>query len=146
MYTDLCMHICACVGMYMYILDDTYVTTHSIFNTLRPRQHGRNFADDISMFILLNEHAWLSRITNIPVMVQIIGWRWPCDKPLSEPMMFNKLTHVCVTNEVIVLFRNQGSASIYVLFIIEITVLQCKSTAPLVTVLPRRFCNLRAIG
>ena len=26
-------------------------------------------------------------INNIPVLVQIMAWRWPGDKPLSEPMM-----------------------------------------------------------
>ena len=36
-------------------------------------------------------------ITNIPALVQIMAWRRPGDKPLSEPMMFSLLTHVCVT-------------------------------------------------
>ena len=26
-------------------------------------------------------------INNIPALVQIMAWRWPGDKPLSEPMM-----------------------------------------------------------
>ena len=26
-----------------------------------------------------------------------MAWRWPGDKPLSEPMMVNLLTHICVT-------------------------------------------------
>ena len=30
-------------------------------------------------------------------MVQIMAWRRPGDKPLSEPMMGNSLTHICVT-------------------------------------------------
>ena len=30
-------------------------------------------------------------------LVQIMAWRRPGDKPLSEPMMFNLLTHICVT-------------------------------------------------
>ena len=37
------------------------------------------------------------RINNIPAMVQIMAWRRPGDKPLSEPMMVNLLTHICVT-------------------------------------------------
>ena len=36
-------------------------------------------------------------INNIPVLVQIMAWRRPGDKPLSEPMIIILLTHVCVT-------------------------------------------------
>ena len=36
-------------------------------------------------------------INNIPALVQIMAWCWPGDKPLSEPMMVNLLTHICVT-------------------------------------------------
>ena len=35
-------------------------------------------------------------INNIPALVQIIAWRRPGDKPLSEPMMVILLAHVCV--------------------------------------------------
>ena len=34
---------------------------------------------------------------NIPVLVHIMAWRRPSDKPLSELMMVNLLTHICVT-------------------------------------------------
>ena len=34
---------------------------------------------------------------NIPALVQIMAWRRPGDKPLSEPMMDNLPTHICVT-------------------------------------------------
>ena len=34
---------------------------------------------------------------NIPVLVQIMAWRRPGDKPLSEPMLVSLLTHTCVT-------------------------------------------------
>ena len=77
-------------------------------NTLRPRQNERSFADGIFKCILLNENAWISfkislkfvpkvRIYKIPALVQIMTWRRPGDKPLSEPMMVNLLTHICVT-------------------------------------------------
>ena len=33
----------------------------------------------------------------IPSLVQIMAWRRPGDKPLSEPMMVSLLTHICVT-------------------------------------------------
>ena len=37
------------------------------------------------------------RINNIPALVQMMAWRRPGDKPLSEPMMAILLTHICVT-------------------------------------------------
>ena len=78
------------------------------FNTLRPRQNGQNFPDDIFKCIFVNENVWLSikislkfvpggQINNIPSLVQIMAWRRPSDKPLSEPMMVRLLTHICVT-------------------------------------------------
>ena len=77
-------------------------------NTVRPRQNGRHFADDTFKCIFLNENAWISlkisqkfvpkvRITNILALVQIMAWRQPGDKPLSEPMMVSLLMHICVT-------------------------------------------------
>ena len=78
------------------------------FNILRPRQNGRHFPDDSFKLILLNENVWISievslkfvpkgPINNIPALVQIMAWRRPGDKPLSEPMMVSSLTHICVT-------------------------------------------------
>ena len=77
-------------------------------NTLRPKQHGRLFPDDISKDIFLNQNIWISiRISlkfvprgpfnNIPALVQIMAWRRPGYKPLSETMMVSLLTHICVT-------------------------------------------------
>ena len=76
--------------------------------TLRPRQNGRHFADDIFKRIFLNENMWISikislkfvpkgPINNIPALVQIMAWRRPGDKSLSEPMMIRLPTHICVT-------------------------------------------------
>ena len=78
------------------------------FNTLRPRQNGRHFADDIFKCIFLNENVSIAikvslkfvpkgPINNIPALVQIMAWRRPGDKPLSEPMMVSLPTHICVT-------------------------------------------------
>ena len=78
------------------------------FNTLRPRQNGRHFADDIFICIFLNENVWKSikislkfipesPINNTPALVQIVAWGRPGDKPLSEPMMVSLPTHMCVT-------------------------------------------------
>ena len=55
----------------------------------------------------MNENVWISikislkfpkgPINNIPSLVQIMAWRRPGDKPLSEPMMARLPTHICVT-------------------------------------------------
>ena len=77
-------------------------------NTLRPRQNGRHFADDIFKCICLNENVSIlikislkfvpkGPINNIPALVQIMAWCRPGNKPLSEPMMVNLPTHICVT-------------------------------------------------
>ena len=34
---------------------------------------------------------------NIPSVLQIMAWHWPGDKPLSEPIMVELQTHICVT-------------------------------------------------
>ena len=76
-------------------------------NTLTPRQNGCHFPDDIFKRISLNETEWISikislkifprvPIKNIPALVQIMAWRRPGYKPLSEPMMVSLLTHICV--------------------------------------------------
>ena len=73
-------------------------------NTLRPRQNGRHFPDDIFRCIFVNENVWSSikislkfvlkgPINNIPALVQIMAWRRPGDKP----MIVSLLTHICVT-------------------------------------------------
>ena len=79
-----------------------------LINTLRPRQDGRHFPDDILKYIFLSENVWIpiiislkfvpkGPISNIPALVRIMAWRRPDDKPLSEPMMVSLLTHICVT-------------------------------------------------
>ena len=78
------------------------------FDTLRPKQNGRHIPDDIFKCIFLNENVWISvkippkfvpmgPVNNIPSLVQIVAWRRPGDKPLSEPMMVSLLTHICIT-------------------------------------------------
>ena len=71
-----------------------------IFNTLRPRQNGRHFADDTFKRIFVNENVRIS--INISLKFVPKGLinnilRRPGDKPLSEPMMVNLLAHICVT-------------------------------------------------
>ena len=85
-----------------------YVLELLIFNTLRPRQNGWHFADDIFKRIFFNKNVWISikislkfvskgLINNIPALVQIMAWRRPGAKPLSEAMMVNLPTHICVS-------------------------------------------------
>ena len=80
---------------------------NNYFNTLRPSQNGRYFADILNS-IFLNENVWIpikfsvkfvpkGPIDNIPALCQIMVWRRPGDKPLSEPMMVRLQMHICVT-------------------------------------------------
>ena len=79
-----------------------------IFNTLKPRQNGRHFADDTFKCVFVDENIWIAidillkfvpygPINNIPALVQIMAWCRPGDKPLSEPIMVRVPTHICVT-------------------------------------------------
>ena len=56
--------------------------------------------NDIFKCIFLNEKVWIplkisltfvpkGPINNITTLVQVMAWRRPGDKPLSEPMMFS---------------------------------------------------------
>ena len=85
-----------------------HVTCWFFLNTLRPRQHGRHFADDMFKCIFLNGNIWIpieislkfvpkGSINNNPALFQIMAWRRPGDKPLSEPMMVSLPMHICVT-------------------------------------------------
>ena len=78
------------------------------FNTLRLRPNGCHLADVIFKSIFLNENVWIlikislkfvpkGRINNIPALIEIMAWRRPGDKPLSEPMLVSLPTHTCVT-------------------------------------------------
>ena len=69
---------------------------------------GRHFPDDIFKSIFSNQNIWITikislkfvtkvLINNIPSLVQIMDRRRPGDKPLSQPMMVNLRTHICVT-------------------------------------------------
>ena len=92
-------------------------------NTLGPRQDGRNSPDDIFKCIFLNENVWIlieislkfvskGPINNIPALVQIMAWRRPGDKPLSEPKMVRMSTNICVTRPQWVKDSKNGGGSI----------------------------------
>ena len=77
-------------------------------NTLRPRRDRRHFADDTFKCVFLNENERISLrislkfvpkgpINNNPALIQIMAWRRPGDKPLSESMLVRLSTHICVT-------------------------------------------------
>ena len=96
-----------CIFTFERLLPWSHLERRQI-NSLRPRQNRRNFADDIFKGIFLNENVWIwinislkfvrkGPIDHIPSLVQIMAWRRPGDKPLSEPMMISLPTHICVT-------------------------------------------------
>ena len=69
-----------------------------VFNSSTPGQNDSNFRDDIFESIFMHEKfCILIRISlkcvpkgptdNNPVLVQLMAWRRPGDKPLSEPML-----------------------------------------------------------
>ena len=84
------------------------LTHEGMINTFRPTQDGRHFPDDIFKCIFLNENDRIpikislgfvpkGPINNIPSLVQIMAWRRPGDKPLSDPMLVRLLMHICIT-------------------------------------------------
>ena len=91
-------------------LTSTWLCLHvfPVVNSLGPKRNRQHFADNIFNYIFFNENEWISLrislqfvpkvwINNIPAFVQIMAWRRPGDKPLSDPMMVSLLTHICVT-------------------------------------------------
>ena len=77
-------------------------------NSLKPRQNGRLFPDDIFKCIFVNDNVLIPMkislkfvpkgpVNNIPALVQIMACRLAGAKPLSEPMMVSLTTHICVT-------------------------------------------------
>ena len=84
------------------------VTRPQWVNTLRPRQDGRHFSDDIFKWIFFNENCCIfiqismkyipkGPIYNNPVLVQIMAWCRPGDKPFSEPMIVRLPMHICIS-------------------------------------------------
>ena len=83
-------HICVCVSSHLFS------TTR--FNTLRARQNGRHFANDIFKCISvdgnfsISDKIWLKYVTyglihNVPVPIQVMAWCCSGNKPLSEPTL-----------------------------------------------------------
>ena len=77
-------------------------------NTLRTRQIGRRFADNIFKRLFQNEIvlSWIKvslkfvpkvPYNNIPKLVHMMAWRRQGAKPLSEPMVVRLPRHICAT-------------------------------------------------
>ena len=75
------------------------------------------FADDplkriflnVTLRIVINislKFVTKGQINNIPALDQIMAWRRPGDKPLSEPMMVRLPTHICFFRPQRVKFSN----------------------------------------
>ena len=90
--------------------------------TLRPEQGGHHFADNIFKCIFLNENVWIlikislkfipkGLINNIPTLVQIMAWRRPGGKPLSELILISLLRHICITQPQWVKYRKTSNIS-----------------------------------
>ena len=63
----------------------SYTTCEQSINTLRPRQNGRHFPDNIFKCIFLNENVWIlikislkivpnGPVNNISALVQKMAW------------------------------------------------------------------------
>ena len=111
------MHLSQCKGhivwwkFYCQIViaeSSNSMSWHRLVRELTHWGRGKVVADGIFNSIFLNENVWISlqislkfvamvRINNISALLQIMAWRLPGDKPLSEPMMVSLLTHICVT-------------------------------------------------
>ena len=102
-------------------------------NTVRPTQNGRHFADDTFKLLFLNENIGISikislkflpkgPINNIPALVQVMAWRRPGDKPLTEPMVVGLLTHICVTRpQWVITWRHRQIAFVQMTLSIEVS-------------------------
>ena len=99
--------------MMVRLLTHIRVTRPQWVNTLRLRQNGRHFADDLFKCIFMNENVWnsiellLKLITkgpdnNTQALVQIMAWRRPGGEHYLSQWWTNFLklwlpTHICVT-------------------------------------------------
>ena len=108
---DILPHFLQWCVQYQTILDYSIKAFDCMYlhlNTLRARQNGRHFADDMFKCIFVNENVWIpikislkfvpqGPINNIPALVQIMAWRRPSNKSLFGTMMVRLPTHICVT-------------------------------------------------
>ena len=83
-----------------------YILYELSINTMRTRQDGGHYPDDIFECIFLNENFSIKiplmydprgPINNISTLVQMMALRRKSDKSLPEPMLVSLLTHICDT-------------------------------------------------
>ena len=86
---------CWCIPVVIYPV--VFEIVKSVVYHIEAETKWTPFARRHFQWIFFNENVWISikislkfvprgPISNIPVLVQIMAWRWPGDKPLSEPM------------------------------------------------------------
>ena len=106
-------------------------------NTLRPRQDGRFFADDVLKCIFLNENVLIllkipqkfvpkGPINNIPALVQIMAWHRPGDKPLSELMLVFVPTHIYMRHLASMSWKGNTLVYIAVMIHANMKITNCK--------------------
>ena len=92
-------------------------------NTLRPKRNVCHFTDSILKCVFLDKtyefrlrHHWSLfiriQLTITPALVQIMAWRRPGNKPLSETFVVSSLAHICVAqpqwvNFLVIIFTYQ---------------------------------------
>ena len=85
------------IRLWLYLCSEQLDYQVEYINTLRPRQMDK-FRSVILKRIFFNENVWISikislkfvpkgPINTISALVQMMAWRRPGDKPLSEPMI-----------------------------------------------------------
>ena len=90
------------------IVEGAMQLTNTNLNTLRPRQNGHHFPDDIFQWIFLNESVWISinislkfvprdPINNIPTLVKVMAWRRPGASHYLNQWLLDLPTYICVT-------------------------------------------------
>ena len=90
------------------VKDEDCFSQSCCFNSPPPPTPLTKYIFNIFVIIFVNEKFCIlirismkfipkDRIYNSSLLVQIMAWRWPGDKPLFEPMMVNLLTPICVT-------------------------------------------------
>ena len=87
----------------MHVASDPNELTHLPLNKM-----AAILADNIFKCIFLNENVWIlikislkfvpkGPINTIPSLAQVMAWRRPGDKPLSETKLISLPTHICIT-------------------------------------------------
>ena len=104
----MCAVLMSCLRQLLWHQQTASAVMLTHLNTLRPKQNGLHFADDIFKRIFLNVNIRISIeislkcvpegiINNIQALLRIMAWRRTGDNPLIEPMLVRLPTHIYVT-------------------------------------------------